>query len=210
MAKNFSKYTINSSVTKITLPKGGNYLKNSLISTLLVIIILSSASSAFAQDVIATQKGPSQANKGENITIEYIITNNGNQPIYQVSISDQNFYKFLGTIKPGETKKFTENVYIPTDKEVQEDFGPDATVSNPFFIGGVGISYKDSNGNQNTINSNSLTIPLKTDENKNQNNSQNGNSNVNPENTQDQGIWQEIVNFINSIIQYFKELFNIQ
>jgi len=191
------------------VPKGGNYLKKSLISTLLVLIILSSASYAFAQDVIATQKGPSQASKGENITIEYLITNNGNQAIYQVSVSDQNFYRFLGTIKPGETKKFTEKVYIPTDKEVQEDFGPDATVPNPFFIGGVGVSYKDVSGKQYTINSNSLDIPLKSSENSNQN-SNVKNTNETPENEQNQGIWQEIVNFINSIIQYFKELFNIQ
>jgi len=170
---------------------------------------LSSASYAFAQDVIATQKGPSQASKGENITIEYLITNNGNQAIYQVSVSDQNFYRFLGTIKPGETKKFTEKVYIPTDKEVQEDFGPDATVPNPFFIGGVGVSYKDVSGKQYTINSNSLDIPLKSSENSNQN-SNVKNTNETPENEQNQGIWQEIVNFINSIIQYFKELFNIQ
>jgi len=191
------------------VPKGGNYLKKSLISTLLVLIILSSASYAFAQDVIATQKGPSQASKGENITIEYLITNNGNQAIYQVSVSDQNFYRFLGTIKPGETKKFTEKVYIPTDKEVQEDFGPDATVPNPFFIGGVGVSYQDASGNQYTINSNSLDIPLKTSENSNQN-SNVENTNGTSKNEQNQGIWQEIVNFINSIIQYFKELFNIQ
>ncbi len=191
------------------MPKGGNYLKKSLISTLLVLIILSSASYAFAQDVIATQKGPSQASKGENITIEYLITNNGNQAIYQVSVSDQNFYRFLGAIKPGETKKFTEKVYIPTDKEVQEDFGPDATVPNPFFIGGVGVSYQDASGNQYTINSNSLDIPLKTSENSNQN-SNVENTNGTSKNEQNQGIWQEIVNFINSIIQYFKELFNIQ
>ncbi|MDI6644675.1 MAG: hypothetical protein QME14_06400 [Methanobacteriaceae archaeon] len=184
-----------------------NYLKKLMISNLLILIIVFSISSAFAADIIATQKGPSKAVKGENITIEYVITNNGNQAIYQVSVSDQNFYKYIGIIKKGETKRFTEKVYIPTDNEVKQDFGPDATVSNPFFIGAVGVSYQDSDGNQYTINSNSLNIPL-TEKNQNQNPGKV--NNVTPETKEEKGILQEIVDFLNSIIRYFKDLLNIQ
>ncbi|MGC9516555.1 MAG: hypothetical protein ACP5C3_02525 [Methanomicrobiales archaeon] len=182
-------------------------MKKYLIAGILILIIFSTISNVFAQNVIATQKGPSQAYKGENITIEYVVTNNGNQAIYQVSVTDQNFFKFLGTINPGESKKFTEKVYIPTDKEIQIDFDPEATVSNPFFIGSVGVNYQDENGQQYTINSNSLSIPLKElKDNKSSDESINGSS---PSETGNRGIWQEILDFINSIIAYFKALFNI-
>ncbi len=111
-------------------------------------------------NVVANQTGPVTAKKGDNVTINYSISNKGNSEVFNVKAIDQNFENTIGTLKPSETKNFQYTVHIPTDKEVQQDFDPNATVSNPFFIGGFGVSFKDINGNTHTINANSLEIKL--------------------------------------------------
>jgi hypothetical protein len=110
--------------------------------------------------VLATQKGPSTAYKGENITINYTIANTGSQTVYNVKALDQNFVKTLGTLKAGESKNFQYTIHIPTDEEVQEDFGSNATVSNPFYIGGFAVTYTDAKGSTYSLNSNKLEIKL--------------------------------------------------
>jgi hypothetical protein len=179
-------------------------MRNTLILLVFAVLILA-AGSAYAQDVVATQQGPNNAMKGETITITYTITNNGNQPIYDVMVSSQNFDKDLGTIGAGEKKTFTEKIKIPTDAEVKADFGSDATVSNPFYIGGVGVSYQDANGNSLSAKSNSLSIPLVSSKSASTNNTNNNTTATEP--TTDQGILQQIIDFINSIIQFFANLF---
>lgn len=110
--------------------------------------------------VVANQTGPATAKKGENVTINYSISNKGGQVVYNVKTNDQNFNTTIGTLKPGETKNYQYTLHIPTDAEVQQDFDPNATVSNPFFIGGFGVSFSDSNGSTHTINAKSLEIKL--------------------------------------------------
>jgi hypothetical protein len=68
--------------------------------------------------------------------------------------------KTLGTIKPGENKKFQHSLYIPTDEQVKADFGSDATVSNPFVVGGFGVSFQDANGSKHSVTASSLEIKL--------------------------------------------------
>jgi hypothetical protein len=80
--------------------------------------------------------------------------------VFSVKTHDQNFDNTIGTLKPGETKNYSYVLHIPTDEEVQEDFDSNATVTNPFFIGGFGVSFTDVNGSTHTINSNSLEIKL--------------------------------------------------
>ncbi|MGB8232405.1 MAG: CARDB domain-containing protein [Methanobacterium sp.] len=111
-------------------------------------------------NVTANQTGPAKAKKGDNITINYIVSNRGNQAVYNVKILDQNFDKTIGTLNPGETVKSQYTIHIPTDKEVQQDFDSNSTVSSPFFIGGFGVSFTDSNASTHTINANSLEIKL--------------------------------------------------
>jgi hypothetical protein len=113
-----------------------------------------------AIDVVAVQKGPETAKKGMNITIQYEVTNNGTETVYNVLLDSQDFEQVVGTLKPGETKKYTSITYIPTDAEVQEDFGPDATVSNPYFIGGFSVKFNDPNGSKHSAISNSIEIKL--------------------------------------------------
>lgn len=115
---------------------------------------------AAAIDIIATQNGPVIAHKGQNVIINYTVSNNGTQSVYNVKVHDQNFDKTLGTIKPGEDKKFQHPMYIPTDEQVKEDFGPDATVSNPFFVGGFIVSFQDANGSKHSLTANSINIKL--------------------------------------------------
>lgn len=110
--------------------------------------------------VVANQTGPETAKKGDNVTINYSVSNQGNVTVYNVQADDQNFETTIGTLKPGETKNYQYTLQIPTDEEVQQDFGPNSTVSNPFYIGGFGVSFTDSNGSTHTINANSLEIKL--------------------------------------------------
>lgn len=109
---------------------------------------------------MAVQKGPETAKKGMNVTIQYEVTNKGTETVYNVQIDSQDFEQAVGTLKPGETKKYTSNIYIPTDAEVQEDFGPNATVSNPYFIGGFSVKFNDAKGAKHSTISNSIEIRL--------------------------------------------------
>jgi hypothetical protein len=177
-------------------------MKKTLILLVFAVLILA-AGATYAQDVVATQKGPASAMKGETITLTYTVTNNGNQPIYGVTVNAQDFDKSLGTIGAGEKKTFTEKIRIPTDAEVKQDFGPDATISNPFYFGGVGVSYQDANGNSFSIESNSLSIPLVSSK----STITNKTTNTTTQPTTDQNILQQIIDFINSIIQYINNLF---
>lgn len=110
--------------------------------------------------VVANQTGPLTAKKGDNITINYTISNLGQQEVFNVKTNDQNFETTIGSLKAGETQNFQYKLHIPTDEEIQQDFDPNATVANPFFIGGFGVSFTDLNGSTHTINANSLEIKL--------------------------------------------------
>lgn len=110
--------------------------------------------------VVANQTGPSTAKKGDNITINYKIENLGQQEVFNVKTNDQNFETTIGSLQAGETQNFQYKLHIPTDEEIQQDFDPNATVANPFFIGGFGVSFTDLNGSTHTINANSLEIKL--------------------------------------------------
>ncbi|MDD3984338.1 MAG: hypothetical protein PHY59_00200 [Methanobacterium sp.] len=109
--------------------------------------------------VVANQTGPATAKKGENVTINYIVSNKGNSDVFDVIVRSQGFEKKIGTLKPNETKEFQEKYRIPTDEEVKEDFGSNS-MSDTFFIGGFGVSFTDLNGNKHRITSNSLEIKL--------------------------------------------------
>jgi PBP1b-binding outer membrane lipoprotein LpoB len=113
-----------------------------------------------AIDVVAVQKGPETAKKGMNVTIQYEVTNNGNETVYNVQVDSQDFAQNIGTLKPGETKKGSSTILIPTDAEVQQDFGPNATVSNPYFIGGFSVTFNDGKGAKYSVLSNSIEIKL--------------------------------------------------
>ena len=115
---------------------------------------------AVSIDILAIQKGPITAQKGQYVIINYTITNNGTQPVYKVEVHDQNFDKTLGSIKPGEDKKFQHSLYIPTDEQVKADFGPDATVSNPFSLRGFEVNFQEANGTKNSVTANSIEIKL--------------------------------------------------
>jgi len=110
--------------------------------------------------IVASQTGPATAVQGDNVTIKYSVSNKGGQSVYNVKATSQDFQTTIGTLKPGETKNYEYTLHIPTNQEVQEDFGPNATVSNPFFIGGFGVSYTDSSGSTHNLNANSIEIKL--------------------------------------------------
>ena len=109
--------------------------------------------------VSAVQSGPSSSQEGSTITLTWKVTNNGKADITNVQASSQEEDYDFGTIGPGETKTHTFTMRIPTTEELRIDFDENATVSNPFFIGGFGLSYSIS-GQEHTIQSNSIEIPL--------------------------------------------------
>lgn len=115
---------------------------------------------AKAIDIIAVQKGPATAKKGQNVTMQYEVSNNGYETVYNVTISSQQFGQKVGTLKSGETKRYTHSLYIPTDAENKADFGPGATISNPFYIGGFAVLFIDAKGSNHTVHSNNITIKL--------------------------------------------------
>lgn len=119
-----------------------------------------SSNSSVVVKVVANQKGPETAKKGDNVTINYTVSNEGSAAVYNMKISSQTIENTVGTLNANETKNYSYTLHIPTDEEVQEDFGANATVSNPLFIGGFAVSFTDSNGSIHTINANSIEIKL--------------------------------------------------
>jgi len=113
-----------------------------------------------AIDIVAVQKAPETARKGMNVTVQYEVSNKGSENVTDVQIIAQGVKQTLGTLKPGDTKNYVIQLYIPTDAEVQQDFGANASVSNPFFIGSFTVTFKDIRGSNHTVTSNSVQIRL--------------------------------------------------
>ena len=116
-------------------------------------------SSVGAVDVVATQKGPSTAKQGDNVTITYTVSNEGSEPVYKVKIDSQNFEQTVGTLNPGETRTYTSTLHIPTNQDLQQDFKSNSTVPNPLSTSFV-VIFTDTNGSGHTIQSNVLDIKL--------------------------------------------------
>lgn len=110
--------------------------------------------------VVAKQTGPETGKKGDNVTINYTVSNEGSTAVYNVKTSSQNFENSIGTLNVNETKNYSYTLHIPTDEEVKQDFGANSTVSNPFSIGGFAVSFTASNGSSHSINANSIQIKL--------------------------------------------------
>lgn len=109
--------------------------------------------------VVAILEGPKSAKEGDNIQLVWKITNNLGVPITNVQGTDQNQIHNFDKINPGETKTYSFSVPIPSLKNIKEDFGSNATISNPFYIGGFNVKYF-ANGAEHSINSNSIEIKL--------------------------------------------------
>lgn len=112
-----------------------------------------------AAELVAVQEGPKTAQPGTNVTITCKIKNIGSEPAENITVTSQVFEKHIDKINPNEEVEFTVEVYIPTPEEVEESFGPNATLSNPFYIGGYTVIYYDIKG-KHEISSNSLRINL--------------------------------------------------
>lgn len=112
-----------------------------------------------AAELVAIQEGPETAHPGTNVTITCKIKNLGSGPAENIIITSQVFEKRIERINPGEEVKFNVSAYIPTPEEIKESFGPNTTLSNPFFIGGYTVIYHDIKG-KHEITSNPITIKL--------------------------------------------------
>ncbi|BDH79577.1 hypothetical protein MTTB_09560 [Methanothermobacter tenebrarum] len=110
-------------------------------------------------ELVAVQEGPKTAHPGTNVTITCKIKNIGSEAAENITITSQIVERHIDRIGPGEEVEFTVKAYIPTPEEVEEAFGPNATLSNPFFIGGYTVIYHDMKG-KHEISSNPLRINL--------------------------------------------------
>ncbi len=112
-------------------------------------------------DVTVIQKGPTTPQKrGTEVPIYCTITNKGKNTIYETEIIANNGddTKYLGTIKPGETRKYTYMLYIPTDEDFISWMGNSYELENPWDVGVYHIVFKDKKGVLHKKNSNSILI----------------------------------------------------
>lgn len=119
-------------------------------------------SGARYNDIVITQKGPSTPQKrGTSVPISYTITNNGKNRVYNVLVWSQDFGKNVGTLNPGQTKKYTYLEYIPTDNDLASWHDSSVKLTSPLEIGSIYLSFKDDKGVSHRIQSNSIAIKFK-------------------------------------------------
>lgn len=114
-------------------------------------------------DVVITQKGPTVPQKrGVNVLIHYTVANEGKNTVYNAKVGGQVFEedKNIGTLKPGQTEKYTYVVYIPTNKDLAEWYDSNVKLTNSLMIGGIELSFTDDKGILHGVQSNSIEIKL--------------------------------------------------
>jgi hypothetical protein len=112
-------------------------------------------------DVIIIQKGPSAPQKrGTSVPISYTVTNNGKKTIYGAEVGAQDFEKDVGTLNPGQTRKYTYAVYIPTDAELASWYSSDVKLTNTLEIGSIILTFTDDKGTVHGVRSNQISIKL--------------------------------------------------
>jgi hypothetical protein len=110
---------------------------------------------------IITQKGPKTPQKrGTSVPIYYTVTNNGKKTIYDAEVGAQEFEKYIGTLKPGQTKKYTYMQYIATDKDLKEWYEGNVKLNGPLEIGSIILTFKDDKGAFHGVRSNQIQIML--------------------------------------------------
>lgn len=93
-------------------------------------------------NVIVTANCQKTAYQGTNASIIWKVTNNGNKTIENAVASNQVAEHNFGNIKPGETKIYQFSSYIPTNKDLEMDFGRrDDQWPGSLWWGGFGLSY---------------------------------------------------------------------
>ena len=112
-------------------------------------------------NAIITQSGPSTTQKrGTSVPISYTVTNNGKNTIYNAKVGAQDFAKDIGTLNPGQTKKYTYMQYIPTAEDLTS-MGIHAKLTSPLEIGSIILTYTDNKGNYHSARSNQIAIKFK-------------------------------------------------
>ena len=112
-------------------------------------------------NVTATANCQKTVYQGNNASIIWKVTNNGNETIKNVVASSQGeVYKF-GNIKPGETKTHEFSIYVTTNKDLEIDFDmKDGQWPGPFSAGAFGLNYS-LNGEDFSTLSNECSIDVK-------------------------------------------------
>ena len=75
------------------------------------------------------------------------MTNNGKNAVYNVEAWSHDFSRYIGTLKPGQTRKYTYMQYIPTDEDLAEWFGgSNVKLTGSLDVESIILTFKDDNG----------------------------------------------------------------
>ncbi|MDR2967482.1 MAG: DUF5067 domain-containing protein [Methanobacteriaceae archaeon] len=112
-------------------------------------------------NVTVTANCQKTAYQGTYAVIIWKVTNNGNKTIKNVKALDQLGFHDFGEIEPSQSKTYRFTTYIPTNKDLQVDFGVEnGQWPGPLWIGGFALSYSIDNETFNT-NANQMQIQVK-------------------------------------------------
>lgn len=148
-------------ITNITNNKTENISNNTNNSNNKDIVFTNHKGITDENNVTVSANCQKTAYQGTYATIIWKITNNGNTTIKNVESSSQSGYHKFGDIKPSQTKTYKFTMYIPTNKDLELDFGmEDNPWPGPFWFGGFGVSYSINNESFGTV-SNSMEMQIK-------------------------------------------------
>ena len=106
-------------------------------------------------NVVVTLKSPDKPQKrGKVVCIPYSVTNNMKDKVYNVYVGNVDFNRYIGVLKPGQTKRGVYKLYIPTDEDEFGEVNPD----NPWDVGGIHVTFNDKRGIAHKVTSNPIKI----------------------------------------------------
>ncbi|MCF0226332.1 MAG: hypothetical protein HUK28_03305 [Methanobrevibacter sp.] len=105
------------------------------------------------------QESQKKINDNGEVEVNWKIINDSEFTLNKVEATSQFMNHSFDDIKPQSKAEFKFYLKIPSIDLIKEDFGEDATVSNPFIIGGAILTFTIKNDTFD-MKSNSLEVPF--------------------------------------------------
>lgn len=105
------------------------------------------------------QEGPKEPVKDDKVDITWKVVNDSDFDLKKVKGLSQFSQHDFGNIPAHSKAEYSFTIEIPSIDAIKEDFGEDATISNPFLINAPTLSFEIKNDTF-SISSNSLEIPF--------------------------------------------------
>lgn len=103
------------------------------------------------------QEGPKEPVESDKIDITWKVVNDSNFDLKKVKGVSQFTEHDFENIPAHSNEEYSFTIEIPSIEAIKEDFGEDATISNPFLINAPVLSF-EINNDTFSISSNSLEI----------------------------------------------------